>query len=210
MTASIQSVALDERGAAAFERDRLLAARYGEAVSLAGGSWNGVLATLLDHRSVRSFSSKALPAGTLELLVAAAQSAPTSSNTQSWSVVSVVDRAKRERLAGIAGDQRHIVDAPLFLVWIADLARAAAIGRAGGVELGGLDYTEAFLVAAIDAALAAQNALIAAESLGFGTVYIGALRNGRMRSPSSWACRPAPSRCSGSASATSGPARPPR
>lgn len=76
MTASIQSVALDERGAAAFERDRLLAARYGEAVSLAGGSWNGVLATLLDHRSVRSFSSKALPAGTLELLVAAAEVKP--------------------------------------------------------------------------------------------------------------------------------------
>jgi nitroreductase len=34
-----------------------------------------------------------------------------------------------------------------------------------------------FLMAAIDTALAAQNAVVAAESLGLGTVYIGALRN---------------------------------
>jgi hypothetical protein len=34
-----------------------------------------------------------------------------------------------------------------------------------------------FLVAAIDAALAAQNAVTAAESLGLSTVYIGAMRN---------------------------------
>ena len=40
-----------------------------------------------------------------------------------------------------------------------------------------LPYQETFLVAAIDAALAAQNATVAAESLGLSTVYIGALRN---------------------------------
>jgi hypothetical protein len=41
----------------------------------------------------------------------------------------------------------------------------------------GYDYLEGFTLAAIDAALAAQNAVVAAESLGLGTVYIGGLRN---------------------------------
>lgn len=158
-------------------RDRALAARYGEAVQVPGRSWNDVLATLLDHRSVRRFSSERPPEDTLPLLVAAAQSAASSSNTQSWSVVSVVDPENRKRLAAVAGDQRHIEEAPLFLVWVADLARAASVGRLAGLDLEALDYTEAFLIAAIDAALAAQNAVVAAESLGLRTVYIGALRN---------------------------------
>jgi hypothetical protein len=42
-------------------------------------------------------------------------------------------------------------------------------------------YFESFLVAAVDAALAAQNAVVAAESLGLATVYIGALRNDVVR-----------------------------
>ena len=45
-----------------------------------------------------------------------------------------------------------------------------------GTPLAGMPYLETFLVAAIDAALAAQNAVVAAESLGLSTVYIGALR----------------------------------
>ncbi len=44
-------------------------------------------------------------------------------------------------------------------------------------ECEGLDYLEMFIMATVDAALAAQNATIAAESLGLGTVYIGAMRN---------------------------------
>lgn len=151
--------------------------RYREAVSGIGDSWNEVIATQLGHRSVRAFLSDPLPAGTLELLVAAAQSAPTSSNIQAWSVVAVEEPGRKARLARLAGNQQHIIDAPLLLVWVADLARASDVGQRRDLALEGLDFTEAFLLATIDAALAAQNALVAAESLGLGTVYIGALRN---------------------------------
>lgn len=149
--------------------------RYREDAPAVG--WNPVIASILDHRSVRAYLSDPLAPGTVETLVAAASSAPTSSNIQAWSVVAVTDPAKRDELARIAGGQAHIRQAPLILVWIADLARAEAVGERAGTPLGGLDYTETFLLAAIDAALAAQNALVAAESLGLGTVYIGALRN---------------------------------
>lgn len=151
------------------------AKRYREAVPL--GHWNPVLESLLDHRSVRAYLPDPLQAGTVETLVAAASSAPSSSNIQAWSVVAITDPAKRDQLARIAGGQAHIRQAPLILVWIADLSRAEAVGERAGTPLQGLDYTETFLLAAIDAALAAQNALVAAESLSLGTVYIGALRN---------------------------------
>jgi nitroreductase len=149
--------------------------RYREAVPTQ--RWNDTLGLLLDHRSVRSFLSDPLPEGTLEALVAAASSAPTSSNVQAWSVVAVSDPATRAQLAEIAGNQQHIIDAPVILLWIADLARAHAIGEAANKPLETLDLTETAFVAIIDAALAAQNALVAAESLGLGTVYIGAMRN---------------------------------
>ena len=58
---------------------------------------------------------------------------------------------------------------------------AHALPVVKGVELAGLPFLESFLVAAIDAALAAQNAVVAAECLGLSTVYIGALRNDVVR-----------------------------
>ena len=155
----------------------LLAARYGAAPADARLRWNGVVETLLNHRSVRAYRADPLPAGTLETAIAAAQSAATSSNLQTWSVVAVEDPARKARLAAIAAKQKHIVQAPLFLVWLADLSRLERVAEAQGLEAEGLHYIELLIVAIVDAALAAQNAVVAVESLGLGTVYIGALRN---------------------------------
>ena len=84
---------------------------------------------------------------------------------------------RKSRLAELAGGQKHIEQAPLFMVWLADLGRAIRMASNQSTKLVGTDYVEAFLVAVIDAAIAAQNATVAAESLGLGTVYIGAMRN---------------------------------
>ena len=126
---------------------------------------------------MRAYRADPLPPQTLELLVAAAQSASTSSNLQTWSVVAVEDNRRKSRLAALAGDQSHIVQCPLFLVWLADLARLEDVARLTGRSAAGLDYLECFIVAVVDAALAAQNAVVALESLGLGSVYIGAIRN---------------------------------
>ncbi len=155
-----------------------LAERYGDqAPSASLPDPSAILSLLLAHRSVRSYLPDALPAGTLEALVAAAQSASTSSNLQAWSVVAVEDPERRARLAVLAGNQAHVRNAPLFLVWLADLARLEEITRSQGQTAEGLDYLELLVVGVVDAALAAQNAAVALESMGLATVYIGGIRN---------------------------------
>lgn len=139
--------------------------------------WNEVVETILNHRSVRGFLPTALPDGMLELLVASAQSASTSSNLQVWSVVAVEDPERKSRLADLAGKQQFIRDAPLLLVWLADLNRLDSIAADRQTQVEGTHYLEAFILGVVDAALAAQSAVIAAESMGLGTVYIGAMRN---------------------------------
>ena len=166
--------------ASASSKAHALKRRYGAAVP-AAGPWNDVIASLLEHRSVRAYRPDPLPPGTLETLVAAASSAATSSNMQWWSVVAVSDPAVKKELARIAGNQKHIEQCPLFLLWVADMARNQRISDAEKIAFETMPWLETFMVAAIDAALAAQNATVAAESLGLGTVYIGAMRNDPQR-----------------------------
>ena len=153
-------------------------ARYGAGIApSAPATPNPVLQSLLAHRSVRAFDPAPLDEGTLEWLIAAAQSAPSSSNLQTWSVVAVQDPARKARLAELAGGQDHVRDAPLVLVWLADLARLRGLAQQAQVPVEGADYLDSSLMGVIDAVLAAQNAVVAAQSLGLGTVYLGAIRN---------------------------------
>lgn len=154
-----------------------LSLRYGVENQLPEVAWNDTLDLLLAHRSVRAYRPDPLPAGALPALVAAAQSAATSSNLQNWSVVAVEDPTRKARLAKLSGDQAYIRDCPLFLVWLADLSRLADAAAQRGLPHAALDYTESFILGVVDATLAAQNAVVAAESLGLGTVYIGGIRN---------------------------------
>ncbi|MEV0293740.1 NADPH-dependent oxidoreductase [Nocardia sp. NPDC050710] len=151
--------------------------RYRDTDTAAPADWNPVLRVLHEHRSVRRYLAEPVSDATLRLLISAAQSAPTSSNLQVWSVVAVRDPARKARLAALAGNQAHIEQAPVLLVWTADFARLRQLAADRGVPLDGADYLESSYVGFIDAALAAQNAVVAAESLGLGTVYIGAVRN---------------------------------
>ncbi len=68
------------------------------------------------------------------------------------------------------------MECPLFLVWPADISRNQRLGNVADVTMEAMSYLETFFVAGVDAALAARNAVISAESLGLSTVRIGALR----------------------------------
>ena len=183
------------------DKGAALGRRYGAAVPQAG-PWNATIASLLEHRSVRGYKPDPVPPGTLETLIAAAQSAATSSNMQWCSAIAITDPARKKVLAEIAGGQKHIEECPLFIAWVADMARNQGISAEQQIEFACMPWLETFMVACIDVALAAQNAVVAAESLGLSTVYIGAMRNDPVGSPGCSACRDSPLSCSAFASAT--------
>ena len=162
---------------AAAPAEALARGRYRREGAPIPAAWNDTLEVLLSHRSVRAFLPDAVPDGTLETLVSAASSASSSSNLQVWSVVAVEDPERKARLAALAGNQAHIIQAPLFLVWLVDLHRLTALAEERGGEHGALSYLETFLLGAVDTSLAAQNAVVALESLNLGAVYICGIRN---------------------------------
>ena len=129
------------------------------------------------HRSVREYAEREIPESTIAALIGAAQSASTSSNLQLWSVVSVQNRERREEIARLCDNQRHVREAPWFLAFFVDCHRLARAARASGADPAGLDYAEFYTMAVIDVALAAERLMCAAESIGIYGCYIGALRN---------------------------------
>ena len=137
---------------------------------------NPVIDLLLGHRSIRKFTDKAISPELLQRLVAAGQSAATSSFLQGTTVIRVTNPEARARIATLAGNQPYVEKAAEFLVCCADLKRPGNYCEKYGKPFEG-DYTEHFIIATVDVALFAQNLVVAAESAGLGICYIGGIRN---------------------------------
>lgn len=139
---------------------------------------NQVIETLLSHRSIRHFEDRPLTKEQIETIVISAQAASTSSYVQAYSIIGVTDHEKKQKLAELAGNQKYVENNGHFFVFCADLYRHEIAGEMENKDIStSIESTEKFMVALIDAALAAQNAAIAAESLGLGICYIGGIRN---------------------------------
>lgn len=139
---------------------------------------NEVIETILNHRSIRHFEDKALEDDQIKTIVSCAQAAATSSFIQAYSIIGVKDKEKKKKLAELVGNQEYVEKNGHFFVFCADLYRHSLIGENEKKDvLPSLESTEKFMVALIDASLAAQNAAIAAESFGLGICYIGGIRN---------------------------------
>lgn len=166
------------------EQRALLEERYGAVQQKPDNIiWTAQVEALLSHKSVRTFLPNALPQGAIETMVAAAQSASNSSALNQWSLVAITDpklkQSISDRVARSVPVDRisWIEEAPALLLWVADLSRGAEVTHDAEGEPVVLEYLDSFLMASIDAALAAQNAAVAAESIGLGIVYLGVMRN---------------------------------
>lgn len=137
---------------------------------------NPTLDLMHRHRSVRTFAPDPIARETIETIVVAGQRASTSSNMQYYSAVVVTNPATKDHLATLCGDQDQIRQAPVFIAWCADRSRLERASTQRGYKQN-TDYVESFLVAAVDVGIMMQNAMLAAESLGLGCCYIGAVRN---------------------------------
>ena len=126
------------------------------------------------HTSVRRFKEEAIPQEDLNNILSAGQMASSWKNFQSYSVIVVRSQEKKEALYELV-PQEAIRQSAVFLLFVGDLNRA---------EKGARLHTDTFqpqgveglLITSVDAALAGQNTLLAAESLGYGGVIIGLVR----------------------------------
>ena len=126
------------------------------------------------HTSVRRFKEEAIPQEDLNTILSAGQMASSWKNFQSYSVIVVRSQEKKEALYELV-PQEAIRQSAAFLLFVGDLNRA---------EKGARLHTDTFqpqgveglLITSVDAALAGQNTLLAAESLGYGGVIIGLVR----------------------------------
>lgn len=157
--------------------DDELRARFGLDMTLSDDAPDDpALRRLLLRRTHRRYADRALPDALVRLLLAAAFSASSKSDFQQASVLWLQDRDRRDGLARLFPDMPWIGTAPVFLVFLGDARRLERIGalRGHAQDNGAL---EGFFNAAVDAALALQTCVLAAETLGLGTCPISVLRN---------------------------------
>ncbi|WP_227937927.1 oxygen-insensitive NADPH nitroreductase [Alkalihalobacillus deserti] len=137
---------------------------------------NSIIELINSHRSIRKFSDEQLTSIQVETIVEAGRWAPTSHHVQAYSIIVVKDKEKKEKLAKLAGNQTYVETCPVFFVICADYYRLkqASDKHQQTFEVG---EQEQVIVGAVDAALVAQNMLLAARSFGLGGVMIGGIRN---------------------------------
>ncbi len=130
------------------------------------------LETIVSHRSIRKYRPDPIPQETLDSILQAATRASTSGNMQTYSIIVTRDDARRKELYRLHMEQEMILEAPLLLTFVADWNRMNRWCRLRDAEPG-YDNFLCFLVALADAFIAAENAALAAESLGLGICYMG-------------------------------------
>lgn len=142
---------------------------------------NTTLDLLSKRTSLRKYSEKPISEEDLNLIVEGAMRAPTAGNMMLYSILIIRDEEKRVQLSKSCDNQPFIAKAPISLIFLADMQRMEdyfhysdlhAYCKKKGVEYRNPGYASLFL-AVSDALIAAQNAVIAAESLGIGSCYIG-------------------------------------
>lgn len=137
---------------------------------------NSTIESLLNHRSIRKYDPEMFEQSALDLIIKSAQAAPNSINGQQISIVVVTDKAKKEKVAELAGGQAWIAEAPVFLLFVMDYHRAKLAAEKNGETLVITESLESIMVGSVDVGIAMGTAIAAAESMGFGTVAIGGIR----------------------------------
>ncbi len=134
-----------------------------------------VTQTLNQHASVRSFLDKPVPDETVNAILNAARRSPTSSNMQTYSIIVVRNPETRQRLAVLAGNQKHIEQCDVFVGFLADINRLGIVSQMHDQPL--VKSLETTLVSTVDAALVGMSVQTAVESFGLGAVMVGGMRN---------------------------------
>ena len=133
---------------------------------------NDMIKCLTERKSIRSYTNQEISPDCKELILRAAMEAPTAGNQQLYTILDITSQGLKDRLAVTCDNQPFIAKGKMVLIFCADFQKwyqAFTLAGCSPRKPGPGD----FLLAVEDAAIAAQNAVTAAESLGIGSCYIG-------------------------------------
>ncbi len=133
---------------------------------------NEIINSLHTRKSVRVFENTSVTPEAKQALLNAALQAPTAGNQIMYSIIDVTDQALKDKLAVSCDNQPFIATAPLVLIFVADHTRWHRGFTLAGAQPRPLGVGD-LMLAVTDTAIAAQNVVMAAESLGLGSCYIG-------------------------------------
>ena len=138
---------------------------------------NKTLDILQNRRSYRDFDEKHdLTKDELQEILDAARQAPSWMNGQFYSIIVIQDKKLREQLVNWNPGNPHILKSSIFLLFVGDLYRTKMVSEAHESVYSIDESIEPIILATTDAALALENAVIAVESLGLGSVVVGSIR----------------------------------
>lgn len=133
---------------------------------------NEIIDSIKNRKSLRVFADKPIGEKEKSAIIDAALQAPTAGNMTLYTIIDVTDQSLKDTLALTCDDQPFIAKAPLVLVFCADYYRWYQVFKRQVSEVRKPSYGDLFLCNA-DALIAAQNSVVAAESMGIGSCYIG-------------------------------------
>ena len=142
---------------------------------------NSTLETILQRKSMRAFEDRPITAEIKAKILEATLRAPTAGNMMLYSILEITDQQIKETLVETCDNQPFIARAPLVWIFLADYQRwydyfihsdVETLCAQRGEEMRMPEEGDLFLACA-DALIAAQNAVIAADSFGLGSCYIG-------------------------------------
>lgn len=133
---------------------------------------NEIIESLYRRKSVRAYEDRTIPQEMKNLILEAAMQASSAGCQQLYTILDITDQKLKDALAESCDHQPFIAKAQMVLVFCADCKKWYDVYLEAGCEprkpgVGDL------MLAVTDATIAAQNAVVAAESLGIGSCYIG-------------------------------------
>ncbi len=133
---------------------------------------NEVIRQLYERKSVRAFEDREIPEEIKLQILEAATQAPTAGNQQLYTILDITDQDLKEKLVVTCDNQPFIAKSKMVLIFCADCQKWYDAFIAGGCEPR-VPGAGDLLLAVSDANIAAQNAVVAAQSFGIGSCYIG-------------------------------------
>lgn len=136
---------------------------------------NQTIETLLNHRSIRQFTNQPIEPEKLELILKSACNGSTTGNMQLYSIIVIQDKARMTEMAPLHFNQPIATNAPLMLIFCADINRFNKYCQYRQADTDAYSNLQSYQWAVTDSIIAAQNACVAAESLGLGICWLGTI-----------------------------------